>query len=125
MAGLCVFAFNLLGISLFEERADKYGEVLRQFFAKRLDGRKTYYGVVSLNYDLLLENVVNSFTDYIVKIQGDIKFNKDLQPNDWSDTPLYKLHGCVSTGSVIPPTWAKGDSKAVKSIWKNAYSQIG
>ncbi len=78
------------------------------------------YSILSLNYDSVLENA----TDIISKqfeTSDEILFNKTEYDPSWRKTHLMKLHGCVHTGNIVPPTWAKGTNTGIVPIWKNAF----
>ena len=66
------------------------------------------YSIITLNYDLVLENLASHISIFI---DDDIKFNR-LGNNVPEDSPLLiKLHGSVDDGNIIPPTWNKTLSK--------------
>lgn len=93
---------------------------MRGFRANQIDTNDVRYSVLSLNYDTVLEE-----TTKIIESQFDdsehLKFNKTEFDPSWDKTHLMKLHGCVETGNIVPPTWAKGTNSGIIPTWKNAF----
>ncbi|MCI0449281.1 MAG: SIR2 family protein [Chlorobi bacterium] len=93
--------------------------------------KNTHYSVVTMNYDLVLESICESFNkNFRYQDRNDkvIYFNREYNKEDpvnSNNTYLAKLHGCVSTGIVIPPTWNKGlVDKEILPEWKLAYNLL-
>ncbi len=114
------FTANLFGTKYNEQRINDYGRVVRTFHAHKIPSRTSQYAVITLNYDLVLENYCKYINDNF-KTAEEIKFNIQEDPADWSIPPLAKLHGSLDTGLIVPPTWAKGNDSKITPIWKHAY----
>ncbi len=88
------------------------------------------YGVVSLNYDLLIENALDRLTKlngrfYIESGKDNVfekyyKINKDL---DHDGIPMAKLHGTIN-GYIVPPTWNKNINNYIQNDWKLAINLL-
>ena len=65
------------------------------------------YSIITLNYDLVLESIV--------------EFVKDKYANVNANLSIAKLHGSVDTGVIVPPTWSKGVNKEIVPAWKQAF----
>jgi hypothetical protein len=83
------------------------------------------YAIITVNYDRVLENVleyINSITtgeklSFAQALQGDEK------PWQSSNPLLIKLHGDVTSGDIIAPTWNKA-VQANLDAWKVAYQVL-
>ncbi|MCK8824684.1 hypothetical protein [Fuchsiella alkaliacetigena] len=83
--------------------------------------RKYDYSMVSLNYDMVIEN-------YIKFLSNTYEWENDLQIvnsiNDYEKDSykfcLCKLHGCIEKGNIVPPTWNKNSNSDVLETWKLA-----
>ncbi|MBN1639123.1 MAG: SIR2 family protein [Ignavibacteriales bacterium] len=114
---LCIFCVRL--IRSRSKHPD--GEIYKNSL-EFLDKIKNY-SIITLNYDRVLENICNHINKHY-KSESDIKF---ANTND--ETPsaphLIKLHGCVSTGEIIPPTWNKSLlNKETEKSWKLAHQVL-
>lgn len=115
---LGVFVTSLLGVRFDDYRnSSPRGPVLLK------DEHKDYaYSVISLNYDMLLENYADylgrSFTTSGIESLG---FKTEGYDPEWSVPHLAKLHGSVHTNEIVPPTWAKGTHPSIVTTWKTAY----
>ncbi|OMD09847.1 SIR2 family protein [Paenibacillus odorifer] len=80
------------------------------------------YSVISLNYDLVLENALYFLSNNYYNSKH-ISFNKDLEdvPNT---VRLSKLHGCIELGNIVPPTWNKSSNSQLANTWKAAQKQL-
>jgi len=85
---------------------------------KEIQNENKKNDIISLNYDSLLENVVDQFNKY-AKEGNEIEFN-----NSSNGVGLYKLHGCIKKDTIIPPTWAKAKNNEVEQEWKSAYKRL-
>src|SRR5262249_25314980 len=78
------------------------------------------YGVISLNYDTLIERL----TDHLNRDEAPaLKVTSDggaLDADDYQALPLAKLHGSVG-GRIVPPTWSKGFHPEIMPVWHLAY----
>jgi len=92
----------------------------KSFMTKRMES-KIHYSIVSLNYDSLLEIALQSIND---NYNSNNVFEKNSYIPDWSIPMLYKLHGDVENGTIIPPTWSKSISTEMINTWKNAYELV-
>lgn len=118
------FVATLMGMKFSRKNSDRF-TTLRQydFFAEKETELQTKYSVLSLNYDLVLENVAESINkQYIAKF--DLQFNKTSYDPEWDTVHLAKLHGCLDSEEIVPPTWAKGTHKSIVPIWRNAFEAL-
>jgi hypothetical protein len=82
------------------------------------------YSVVSLNYDMVLENFRRSFQE-THEVNEAIRFGKEWEENATNGTVfLSKLHGSVDTQNIIPPTWNKGVNEHIRQAWQLAYNVL-
>lgn len=84
---------------------------------------KDKYSIITLNYDTILENCLESIKERY-KPGIDLTLNKDKYDQEWSNPHLVKLHGCINQKDIIPPTWAKSTTPSIEKIWRNAYNVI-
>lgn len=76
------------------------------------------YSVISLNYDMLLENLEEAINSNYDGPSARFRYATD---DENSGPYLAKLHGSVDTGEIIPPTWSKHLSKDISLTWQLAY----
>lgn len=79
------------------------------------------YNVVSLNYDLVLENCSDHFKRHwnsSTELSRTTKDRRDGNPI------LIKLHGSVD-GEIVPPTWSKSLNPSIALEWREAYRILG
>lgn len=85
------------------------------------------YSVLTLNYDTVLESLSNFVaTNYVGDMMPEFQRTPDDDNNSASRTAvaLAKLHGCASTGDIVPPTWNKHLSRAIVPAWRLAYAAL-
>lgn len=87
------------------------------------DVRKTY-SIITLNYDLVLENIVNylntNFYGENLRLTYNMKETKSERK-----TYLTKLHGSADSKEIIAPTWNKViRNKYIKDNWETAYNLL-
>jgi hypothetical protein len=116
------FAMSLLNIRIEQDLSDAN----RRFVALRDEAAPARYSVVTLNYDMVLETWSQFLTRYFVG-GGNFRFSSDAQSTPRPDevhVPLAKLHGGVDTDHLIAPTWNKGISKTMSSVWQSAHDLL-
>jgi hypothetical protein len=116
------FVSNILGVKYFAQ-INPLNKNEKLFYIDHLSQRETRYSIITLNYDLVFENLLEAILKNY-KNENNIDFIKDVYFPDWNNPHLAKLHGCVKTGSIIPPTWAKSMQKGISKIWENAFNII-
>jgi hypothetical protein len=92
----------------------------------RNDNAKANYAVVSLNYDLILENL-GLFLNERYSSAKQVRFLRDFAQNPSADkieVPLAKLHGSADSGQIIAPTWNKSLHPKLVSNWKKAHELL-
>lgn len=94
------------------------------FFCNRSGdaNRQAYYSVITLNYDLILENSFSYLHQYFGADKR-IGFSQQTY-QDHRDTYLAKLHGSADTGVIVPPTWNKGLNEQIRPAWRLAYNLL-
>lgn len=114
------FAINLFGSKARPARRSESGDIINELHFKRISPRSTRYAVITLNYDLVLENYYKFINDQY-HVNQEMKFNIQEAPADWDYPPLAKLHGSLDSGLIVPPTWTKGNNPKITPIWEHAY----
>jgi len=114
------FVANLFNLEIVVRKLQDYGRLVRQFIIRPCNLISTRYAIITLNYDVVLEEFCN-FINNQYNNEDKISFNRETPPGDWTTPPLAKLHGSVDIDLIVPPTWAKGTTPRVTPIWKNAY----
>lgn len=120
--GLSEYGFYALSLfNAFVTRNSPRGETV--FDASVPDSRNAEYSIVTLNYDMVLENAMETFREKIrplhVLVFADTPHE---ERNGGTVVPLLKLHGSVDKGDMIPPIWNKDLSdENIKIAWTQAY----
>lgn len=85
------------------------------------DNPGVHYDVISLNYDCVLETAASAIGKAFGGTQV-VEFARDVASHVAHPTwpRLAKLHGCVSDGAIVPPTWRKVPSDALAEQWTTA-----
>ena len=120
------FVGNLLRMTFNEVKNARAlpGSDQRKFHATVSRDEPFRYSVLTMNYDLVLENVVSFIESQFVTEGNDLSFEKATYDPDWQSCHLAKLHGCLKGGVIVPPTWAKGTHPEVVPAWKTAYQVL-
>ena len=94
---------------------------------RRTDRPTVRYDVISVNYDLVLENYCK-FVQEQQMTEHPIRFNRGEPPTGVAvedERPrLLKLHGSIDTGVIIPPTWSKAVDQSILQQWSVANSLL-
>lgn len=110
---------------LNNERVDSYKKIFNGKISQN-----SAFGVVSLNYDLLIENALTSISDnigryYKLSETPNIveEYYKPVKNNKANGIPFAKLHGSIDS-EIVPPTWNKNVNPAIQQDWSLAYSLL-
>ena len=105
----CYWLAGLLGI--WVRSTDQTGV----FSLEDIPDSGSGYGIITLNYDLVLENcldLINSQVD-----NGELRLRNTVAGEG---LPVAKLHGSVDPLTIVPPTWQKLAGPEVRDAWKLA-----
>jgi hypothetical protein len=87
--------------------------------ATRNTSPHTSYSVVTLNYDLVIENFTNFFNE---RAGGNaVKLILDDEEEQPKMPALSKLHGSVHSKKIVPPTWNKALHSESNLSWRRAF----
>jgi len=82
------------------------------------------YAVITLNYDMVLENILDKLRLYC-NTRNEAIWNITGSDDDlWDTFSICKLHGSTHDKSVIPPTWFKQLGGIQLTAWRNAHRLI-
>ena len=83
----------------------------------------TEYGVITLNYDLVVERAIRHVEDRLGGLErSGVKFyQSDLRLG--SSVAVKHLHGDIN-GELVAPTWAKLASEDIRQSWRDAYQML-
>ncbi len=87
------------------------------------------YSLITLNYDLIVESVLDRLKGIGAKVQLKVGLEED-ESIDSDQFYLAKLHGSVEphgsdkTPIIVPPTWSKGSNEAVRPAWRLAFNLL-
>ncbi len=116
------FVCGLLNVELSAEGAQPNLKL-----AAQVPPSRTSYSVVTLNYDMIIEGVVNLLNDVFRKSYHYFRVLHGEKPS--ADTSYAaslhcaKLHGSLD-GEIVAPTWNKIGSEAMQPIWRQAYDDV-
>ncbi|NQS96937.1 MAG: SIR2 family protein [candidate division Zixibacteria bacterium] len=85
------------------------------------------YSIITLNYDMVFENILNYFNNQVFK-QNIFALNRKLDDNNNNSKKKYclsyaKIHGSLDS-IIIPMTWNKTSNEEIKEQYKFAYQLI-
>lgn len=89
--------------------------------------RPARYSVITLNYDMVLENCFSYLTMERFRADRKFGFSPEIEKSEeqfLQNTHLAKLHGSVDTKVIVPPTWNKGLHDEIKPAWQLAYKVL-
>lgn len=122
--GYCSFVSSLHNLG-YRNYPDNVGHIDLVRQNKRSE---TKYSIISLNYDMVLENVCDFLNQSYIDPYGGfpVKFLPPVDnEKDDTATTLIKLHGSIDTKEIIPPTFNKGIYGVdFPKAWKTAYRII-
>lgn len=81
--------------------------------------KKYNYSVITLNYDLVIENIIKYVNDNF-STTFNITINNETDSNTLF---ISKLHGSINA-DIIPPTWNKRHPNYLREYWKKAHVLI-
>jgi hypothetical protein len=105
------------------ERKGAYGSGI---VATRRSKPEVLYSVITLNYDMVLENICTFINANYLDTSPIISFT-DEEPDfveGHSFPVLAKLHGSIDSGEIVPPTWNKGVKRKILESWRLAYHKL-
>jgi hypothetical protein len=117
--GYCAFVSSLSSLEFYEGTDFQ----MRGIDVRRNDG-DTLYSVLSLNYDLMLENTCQFVSrSYWWRNNPPMQFVKQHSMDTQQNWPqLVKIHGSIDTKEIIPPTFNKGlYGSSLPQSWRDAY----
>ncbi|MGZ5545787.1 MAG: hypothetical protein ACXWIU_14045 [Limisphaerales bacterium] len=86
------------------------------------------YSIITLNHDLVIEtstNYLNSAFSLDQHLQVKTDFTDEKEKKICTcELPYVKLHGCVQSGDIIPPTWNKRITKSMEAKWRMAHKLL-
>ncbi len=87
---------------------------------KNTDNPPARYSIVTLNYDRVLELVLEFLTNQYSQ-NAPLTLDAKAYVEDWSQPNYAKLHGSTDSDIIVPPTWSKGIHSGIAPVWKRAY----
>ncbi|MFN7967151.1 MAG: hypothetical protein U0V87_15820 [Acidobacteriota bacterium] len=87
--------------------------------------RQYRYDVITLNYDRVLENTIETvnrkFGSRLTLPPPGVDSNEStvILP-----VGVAKLHGSVELGDIVPPTWGKSIPRAISDAWRHAHQAL-
>ena len=121
------FVANLFNLELSIKRIDDFNQpkdVVKFLQKKQSDFS---YSIISLNYDMVLENVCKYVNTNFTPTETNLHFDDGLlaETRCLGRPCLAKIHGSVEDGQIIPPTFNKGLFLSdLPHAWKFAYELL-
>jgi len=120
------FVANLLNL-IFSENSPGRHEIRIAY--QKLQKPAIAYGIISLNYDLVIERIVsflqNTYGPFLPNT--DFHFVKSFEKGmafDGSCLSLAKLHGSAEDVAILAPTWNKNINETLRPTWAAAYQML-
>lgn len=122
------FIGNILNLKIRTELNKSNPKLVRKLLYSRIDKPNAVYSIITLNYDLIFENIRQFIVENYEK-EGKIGLLNLLsqENNEKSkNVCLAKLHGSIKNPlTIVPPTWnKKGTSKDLLLVWKLAHDLL-
>lgn len=93
--------------------------------------QKIEYSLITVNYDMVLENSIEYINKYFPNENGRYNFvfdydslNKINKTKEKYFIKYAKLHGTLEPLNIVAPTWNKTNSKILSNVWRLAYEMI-
>jgi hypothetical protein len=116
------FVANLFNVNLVRDARTFPRKHYAPLTCRPLDQPQAQYAIISLNYDMVLENICAHLADNLPS-GAPLRLAQSYSATPSAPT-LVKLHGSVDTGVIVPPTWSKGVNKNIAPAWKLAYQLL-
>jgi hypothetical protein len=107
------FVANLMSLRLDVVPYDFEGNIRAEFRPSLIRDALTRYSIVTLNYDLVIENCIKHIHQHCCRLKSQPFPELELPP-------LAKLHGSVDT-QVVAPTWRKFAVGGLRQQWELAH----
>src|ERR1017187_4034160 len=111
-----------LEIGLFNDEASHPPQQTKVLIAKRQTAPQTSYSIITLNYDLVIEDFAKCFSEQFKG--GRLRFVLDEDEEQDNMPLLSKLHGSIHLGKIVPPTWNKALNPKSVLPWQRAFSLL-
>jgi hypothetical protein len=115
------FSAALLGLTT-SQREIRNQEGMRRKLDIGSRESQTKYGVVTFNYDRVLEGP-SEYLSSQHEAQNNLGF-RDPQQTDLDRPVIARLHGSVGQSNIVPPTWNKTVFKKIRPNWDAAFSLL-
>src|SRR5262249_8947261 len=116
------FAASLLRIRMRQQLSHDS----RTFPVNPDDSNPNVYSIVTLNYDLVFEKLLEYLTSFFPQ-EGRLEFALRSAPVNTTNhhlVPLAKLHGSVDSNNIIAPTWNKAIARGILEVWTAAHKLL-
>jgi SIR2-like domain len=120
---------RLVANARFRQGNTSISDARRRYYEQFYDGKmfkKSEFGIVSLNYDLVIENALSRLAAkygkfYELVDSPNTVAEHFITTNTWSGTGvrIAKLHGSLNR-KIVPPTWNKDVYGELRSDWELA-----
>lgn len=120
------FIANLFQIRIIKKRGERDLDNKLLTNLELIDDKNNQkeYGLITLNYDRIIENIVDFINEkYIKKSEKKLSLENKVGNYERSKIKYAKLHGCVS-GEIVLPTWNKKDSEHILKTWRLAHKLL-
>ena len=109
----------VLGLFNSTIKVNKLSPNVWEFNCSKLTKPPAEYSIITLNYDMVLENSAQYVNDHMLGLK--LEFSRPSHPNKATFPFLVKLHGSIDSGEIIPPTWNKTVNDTIKQEWEYAF----
>ena len=124
--GIATFVANIFNLTIVQiaSRGDIGSK--ERFLMQRRETDDCRYAIVTVNYDRIIEQVIDYWNSNFGRLRGPITFTEleDIEKNAWNLPALVKLHGSVDSGTIVPPTWSKGVYEEILPAWRFAHALL-
>lgn len=118
------FLMSVMNLKVNYLREKAGGSVNNQYLTSKQDSNFRY-SFITLNYDLVIEKVVEYINRHYPPIEGGVAITINRASGEydrsWNSLNLAKLHGSVDDRKIVPPTWSKSLQTDIRKEWSRAY----
>ncbi|MBC8278431.1 MAG: hypothetical protein H8E46_09380 [FCB group bacterium] len=121
------FVANLIGLQINIRMKKATHKLVELEFNSEIYDRINIYSLISLNYDMVVENWLDHFySRFNLKKKYPIKdqIKRGIRYYDDNSLCFAKIHGTLKPLNIVAPTWNKTQNEKLRKVWKMAFFSL-